>query len=296
MARPVQAAFWNLLGCCAVLSQDFDDAIGHFTAALRLGDGDSRIHQNLALVHEFNGDMARAEPHWNRYFDLLDRSVPAPPGQADYVQKLAFEGLCRLATRYSEKERWIEAIAFVERAQRLQPDNADVLERLYHLYSQAGRSEAARRALRQLKQLRTDEPQLQLYELDIGEPREIEDLERMIRGVSRVRDQHAGDARVEERAAAMIGNVIPALIRFGDNASAQLNKMVDRVHHLPNDQINWRSVREIARDLRLEFQQLRRTTNKCLPLMTHAEHRRTLRELAEHLDRKVEQCRRWEED
>ena len=118
----------------------------------------------------------------------------------------------------------------------------------------------------------------------------------MIGGISRVRDQHAGDARVEERAAAMIGSAVSHLHRFSEEANGQLNKLIDRVHHLPNDEINWRSVRGIARDLRREFQQLRRTASKCLPLVANADQRRALRDLTERLERKIDQCRRWEED
>ncbi len=36
------------------------------------------LHQNIALTHELQGDLSQADPHWNRYFDLLDDQVPAP--------------------------------------------------------------------------------------------------------------------------------------------------------------------------------------------------------------------------
>ena len=45
------------------------------------------------------------------------------------------------------------------------------------------------------------------------------------------------------------------------------------------------------RDLTREFQKLRRITGKCLPLVTNEEHIRIVRELAEHIDKKIEQCR-----
>jgi len=36
---------------------------------------------------------------------------------------------------------------------------------------------------------------------------------------------------------------------------------------------------------------LRRITGKCLPLVTGDEHKRIIRELAEHIDKKMEACR-----
>ena len=44
-------------------------------------------------------------------------------------------------------------------------------------------------------------------------------------------------------------------------------------------------------DLQREFQKLRRITNKCLPLARSDEHQRIVRDLADHLDRKIEGCR-----
>jgi hypothetical protein len=45
------------------------------------------------------------------------------------------------------------------------------------------------------------------------------------------------------------------------------------------------------RDLMKEFQKLRRITGKCLPLVSSEEHRRIVRDLAEHIDKKMEACR-----
>jgi hypothetical protein len=47
----------------------------------------------------------------------------------------------------------------------------------------------------------------------------------------------------------------------------------------------------MTRDLRSEFLKLKRICNKCVPLVREDEHRHTLRELSERLDRKMEQCR-----
>ena len=45
------------------------------------------------------------------------------------------------------------------------------------------------------------------------------------------------------------------------------------------------------RDLLKEFQKLRRITGKCLPLVNSEEHRRMVRDLADHIDKKMEACR-----
>jgi hypothetical protein len=71
----------------------------------------------------------------------------------------------------------------------------------------------------------------------------------------------------------------------------QLRKVADQVRHLPDYQINWSAVHDVMRELLREFQKLRRITGKCLPLVTHEEQRRVVRELAEHIDQKIDYCR-----
>jgi hypothetical protein len=63
------------------------------------------------------------------------------------------------------------------------------------------------------------------------------------------------------------------------------------VRNLPNYQINWSAVREVMRDLLREFQKLRRITAKCLPLVTNDDHKRIIRDLTDHIDKKMEACR-----
>ena len=100
----------------------------------------------------------------------------------------------------------------------------------------------------------------------------------------------SGDMRVEERAVSMAANVIPLMGRMYDQLAEQLNKIVDEVRRLPNYQINWPAVHEVMRDLLQQFQKLRRITNKCLGLVNNDEHRRIVRDLSEHIDRKIELC------
>jgi tetratricopeptide (TPR) repeat protein len=209
----------------------------------------------------------------------------------NYTHHLAFEGLARLAGRNTEKERYASALGYVQRAQRLRPDDPDVLERLFHLYNQVKRPEDARKTLRRLRELRPNDPQFDLYELDLREVRTLEDIDRMLGDIRRTLNKFPNDLRVEERAVNMVGNVIPLMGRMCDQLTEQLNKVIGQVRHLPSYQVDRSALREIMRDLMKEFQKLRRITGKCLPLVSNEEHKRIVRELAEHIDQKIEACR-----
>jgi tetratricopeptide (TPR) repeat protein len=279
------------MGVCTSLTQDFDSAVRSFTAALKLAPNDPRLHQNLALTYELKGELSQADPHWNRFFDLLGEQVPAPPEVPRYAEVLTYEALNRLAGRYSEKEKWSSALGYVQRAQQLRPDDPETLERLFHLYHQAKRPADARRTLDQLRRLKPGEPQYDLFELDLIEPKGLNDIERLLGEIDRILKRYPGDARVEERAVGMVGNVIPLMGQLCDQLTDQMSKVIDQVRHLPNYQINWSAVREVMRDLLREFQKLRRITGKCLPLVSSEEHRRIVRDLADHIDKKMEACR-----
>lgn len=289
--RTNQTALLNLLGCCNALTQDFDSAIRHFSAAVKLNNSDPRLLQNLALAHELSGDLQSADPHWNRYFDLLDRRVPVPSDLPEYVSQLTYEGLNRLAGKYSEKEKWNNAVGYVQRAASLRPNDPETLERLFHMYNHAKRTKDARRTLDQLRRLRPTDPQLDLYELDLIEVKGLNDIERLLTDIDAIRKRYPGDVRVEERAVSMVGNVIPLMGNLCDQLTDQMSKVIDQVRHLPNYQINWSAVREVMRDLLKEFQKLRRITGKCLPLVVSDEHKRIIRDLADHIDKKMEACR-----
>jgi tetratricopeptide (TPR) repeat protein len=289
--RPTQIALLNLLGCCACMTQDFDSAIKHFSAAIKLAPNDCRLHQNLALTYELKGELPQADPYWNRYFDLLDEDIPSPPDMPGYINHLTYESLGRLATRYSEKEKWSSALSYVQRARDLRPNDPDTLERLFHLYNQAKRPQDARRTLESLRRLRPGEPQYELYELDLIEVKGLNDIEKLLSEIDRILKRYPNDVRVEERAVTMVGNVIPLMGNLCDQLTDQMSKVIDQVRNLPNYQINWSAVREVMRDLLREFQKLRRITGRCLPLVSNDEHRRIVRDLAEHIDKKMEACR-----
>ncbi len=289
VARPTQVALLNLLGCCSCLLQDFDMGVWYFDAALKKAGNDAYLHQNLALAYEWQGRLDHAEHHWDRYLDLLDRRTPTP-NVPNYLETLAFAGLNRLADVYSKKERWSSALTYLQKAHRLRPNDPDTLERLYHLYNQVKRPEDARRTLRRLREVRPNDPQFDLYELDLKEVRTLEDIDRMLSDIRKILNKYPGDMRVEERAVGMAGNVIPLMGRMCDQLTDQLNKIVDQMRRLPSYQINWPAVREVMRDLQEEFMKLRRITNKCLQLVTNDEHRRVIRDLADHIDRKIDLC------
>jgi Flp pilus assembly protein TadD len=286
-----QVALLTLMGTCAAMTQDFDGALTQFNAALKLAPNDARLHQNMALVYELQGDLGQADPHWNRFFDLMDPRSPSPTDIPKYPDKLVFEALHRLANRYGEKEKWSSAVSYVQRAAQMRPDDPESLERLFHLYNNAKRPQDARRTLDTLRRLKPGEPQYELYELDLVEVKGLNDIEKLLTDIDKIRRRYPDNERVEERAVSMVNSVIPLIGNICDQLTDQLGKVIDQVRNLPNYQINWAAVREVMRDLMKEFQKLRRIIGKCLPLVTSDEQRRTVRDLADHIDKKIEACR-----
>jgi tetratricopeptide (TPR) repeat protein len=293
---PHHHALLNLLGCCACMLQDYDRAVHYFGSALIRAGNDPWLHQNLALTHEMQGRFDLANRHWSRYFDLLDpkktrgASALPPVPLPHYVESLTFEGLSRLADLYSKKERWQTALGYLEQASALRPEDAEVLERLFHLYNQIRRPEDARRTLRRLRALKPGEPQFDLYELDVRDVRTLEDMDRTLTEIRRILAKYPNDMRVEEKAVGMVTNFLPLMGRMLDQLGSQLDSTVEQMRRLPNYQINWPAVHDVMRDLLRDFQKLRRLAGKCQSLVTSEEHRRTLRELNEQIDRRIELC------
>jgi tetratricopeptide (TPR) repeat protein len=286
--RHLQVATYNLLGACECMLQEFDRAVEYFSWALKLAPNDPWLHQNLALAYELQGQLDQADTHWNRYFEMQNR-VPAP-ALANYRENLAFESLNRLADAFSKKDRWNTALTYLQKACRMRPGDTDALERLFHMYNQVKRPEDARRTLRRLRELRPTDPQLDLYELDLRELKTLEDIERMLGDIRKTLSKYPNDIRVEEKAVKMVADVIPLIGRMCDQYTDQLSRVMEQVRRLPNYQINWHAVHDVMRDLQREFQKLRRIANKCLSLVTSEDHRRVVRELVEHIDRKIEVC------
>jgi tetratricopeptide (TPR) repeat protein len=289
VAVTLQIALFNLLGVCACMGQDFSDGARCFASALALSGNDVWLHQNLALAHELQGRLEQADIQWHWYFDLLDNKLPAPQ-VLDYHENLAFEGLTRLVELYTKREKWSAALPFAQRAQRLRPRDAETLERLFHLYQQARRPADARRTLRKLRELCPHDPQYELYELDVRDVRGLDDMDHMLADIRRILGQHPGDMRVEERAMAMAGNVIPHMDRLCQQHADRLGRILDQVRRLPSYQVNWPGVHDEMRRLGREFHKLRKLTQKCLPLVTQPEQQRVVKELAALIDNKIEVC------
>ena len=247
------------------------------------------IEQNLALAYEWQGKLDKAEQHWNRYFDFLEHYFPSsrPP---EYLPQLVFEGSSRLADLLLKTEKRTAALGFLQRAHRIRPGDSDTLERLFHLYTQLKKPDEAKRVLRRLRETRPNDPQVDLFEMDVRDVRSPDDIEKMIADMRRILQKHPGDMRVEERSGAMINNLVPALERLGEQYTHQINKVIDQMRRLPSYQINWPIVRNVMRDLEDKFFQLRRVAQKCLSLITNEDLRRDVNSLVTHCDRKIDQC------
>jgi len=292
VSRSQQLAAFNLLGAVCYLTQDFDRAGSHFSRAVKIASNDARLQQNLALAYEMQGQLTNADSPWNRFFDLLEGGTLAVPDDIkNYQRSLLFEGLCRLANLYADKEKWPTVLTYLQRAHKIRPDDEAVIERLFHTYTNAKRPDNAKRMLEKLRNARPNDPQIELFELDLIEVKKLDDIEKLLTDIDRIRRRYPGDHRVEERAVGMVGNVIPLMGKLCDQLTDQLNKVMDQVRRLPRYQIDWGALREVLRDLSREFQKLRRITGKCLPLVTSDEHRRIVRDLAEHIDEKIDLCR-----
>jgi tetratricopeptide (TPR) repeat protein len=311
MDKRIQLVLSNMLGVCSCLLQDFQRGAWYFRSTRdsfqRLQEAAATpalqqrlvspkgvyqgawIEQNLALAYELQGKLEQAEPHWNRYFDFLEHYFPVSQPH-DYLPRLAFEGLTRLAEIYSKKEKWSTSLGFLQRAARIRPGEGEVLERLFHLYTQLKRPEDARRTLKQLREVKPNDPQVDLFELEVRETRGLEDIEETLAQVRKLLQAHPGDMRVEERAAAVLNNVVPLLERQAEQATSQVNRVVDQMRRLPNHQINWGVVREVMRDLEDRFTRLRRCAQRAAALVTQEDQRRLLTRLIHHCDRKVDQA------
>ena len=299
-------ALFNMLGVCACMVQEYERGIAYFRSALELHqkspDHQSKqpqvnslginqqawLEQNLALAHEWLGKLDRAESHWNRYFDCLELSLSNAKGW-DYLTNLAFEGLSRLADVCTQKERWDSALGFLLRAHKFRPTDADVLERLFHLYEQLHMPEESRRILQQLHEMRPNDVQVELFELNNRDVRDIDDLAKLLADIRRILQKFAGNPQVEERISSMIANLLPFMDRLFEQWNAQMNKVQDQLRRLPSYQINWPMVREVTHELEDKFFQLRKSAGKAQSLV-QGSLRRDLQRLASQCDRKMEQC------
>ena len=291
-ARPTAAAR-NLLGLVACLTQDFSTGILHLQEALRLAGDDPRIHQNLALAFTWQGDHAEADLCWGRYLGTMEKKLPRPSGFFDYHERLRFQVLKHLGNLHYEGERWNQALSYIEEAHTLQPDNLELSERLFLLQVQAGRRDEARTTLNEMRHQRPKYPAYELYELDLIEIRSSEDLEKLLDVLGRVVDMFPDDPPSIEKA---VIRVTPALQYRADQLTKLMREIREDLRRLFEDSPGWydalRDLRGVKRDLR----RLRQVTRYCASLPIAEPQRRRLDTLTEELERKIEYCRRWEED
>ncbi len=304
-------ALYQMLGVCSATMQDFDQAVAWFRLAHEIcsqqpgskpGPGQvarffspqgvpqlAAIEQNLALVHDWLNKPTQAEAHWKKYIELLEANIPNSR-PSDHLSILAFECVHRLAENVQKVERWQDAIELLQRAHRLRPTDYDTLEKLFNLFSQQRRTDEARKILRRMREVRPNDPQVELFELDVREVRSVEEIEPILQDLRRVSQKFPGDLRVDERTKSILYQMIPAMERFAESFNGQVKKVVDQMRRLPSYQVNWPVVRDVMRDLEENYSQLRRAAQRMMTLALADDQRRDLQRLIAHCDRKIDQC------
>ena len=301
-------ALYQMLGACTAMLQDFGQAVVWYNLALETGQKESLrsteagrwtnargvsmlalLEQNLALVHEWLDRPQQADVHWRRYVEHLERNI-ANSVPSDLMPILAFECLIRQADVAQKQERWNEALDLLQRASRFRPSDYDTLEKLFNLYTQLRRNDEARKILRRMREARPNDPQVELFELDVREVRSIDEVETILQDLRRIAAKFPGDLRVEDRTKATMQHLVPALEKFSEQYSAQMHKVVEQMRRLPSYQVNWPVVRDVMHDLEEQFNQLKRVAQKMLGLTTAEEQRRDLQRLITHCDRKIDQA------
>jgi tetratricopeptide (TPR) repeat protein len=292
LAPPARAALLSLLGSCACLEQDWTAGIGYFQEAEQLEAADPRPVQNLALALEWQGQDGQAEKHWQRFLALVDHSAPgSPAGRPEYGQRLAAEALQRLINYHADKERWPAALAYAKEALRLHPQNAEIRERLFQLYQQAGQPAEARRTLHQLRQQRGRYPLLDLYELELLDLAATDGMEKLVADLDRLLRQNPGVREIESRAQGLLDKLQRRLEKVYGQLGDQVARVLHQVRHLPRHQIDWSAVHDVLRDLRGELVRLRRVAVKAVQIERDDEQRSALRGLIGRMERKIDQCR-----
>jgi len=246
-------ALYNMLGTCACMCQDFDRGLGYFRSAMELFQRDSKnlgklinsrgvsqeawLEQNIARRLRAHGQARKGgdalEPLLRPSRIQHARSQPV-----DYLSNLAFEGLNRLAELYTNKERWNSALAFLSRAHKFRPTDADVLERLFHLYESitaprrgpqgpatAPRGPSQRRPGRTVS---NSTPATSATSTTSPSPWPTS---------SASIAKFPGNTQVGERITSTISNLVPFMEKLYDQWNNQINKVLDQMRRLPSYQI-----------------------------------------------------------
>lgn len=298
-------ALYQMLGVCNAMLQEFEQAASWFRLAQEIAARDAStgsrsvspqgvplaawIEQNVALAMEWLERADQAETHWLRYVDLLEKNQAASR-PSDYLPILAFECLVRLADQAQKKERWSLTLEHLQRAHRLRPSDYETLERMFNLFTQLKRHDEARRVLARMRDVRPNDPQVDLFEVEARDVRSIADVDRALNDLKRLSQKHPSDAGVSVRIRTALQRLFQALERFADQNTSQVNRVVDQMRRLPSYQVNWPVVRDVMRDLEDQFADLRDAASKMSAIATD-DVRRDLQRLIAHCDRKMDQCR-----
>src|SRR5262249_3515524 len=150
--------------------------------------------------------------------------------------RLRFQVLKHLGNQHYEAERWTHALSYLEEAHALQPDNVDMVERLFLLQVQANQRTEARKTLNHLRHLRPKHPSFELYELDLVEMRSAEDLEKLLDALGRVVDAFADDPGQQEKA---VVRIMPALQHRADQLTKLMREIREDLRRLYEDSPGW---------------------------------------------------------
>ena len=98
---------------------------------------------------------------------------------------------------------------FLQRAHRIRPGRLrDAGTALPHVHA----AQAHRRGpqdLRRLREVRPNDPQAELFELEVREVRKLDEVDALLSDLRRIAQRFPNDARVEEPRAALVNNVVP---------------------------------------------------------------------------------------
>src|SRR5262249_10784790 len=239
------------------------------------------------------GDQNEADLCWGRYLGTMDQNLPRPPGFIDYHQHLRFQVLRYLGNQHYEREHWTEAMAYLDQAHRLQPENTEIAERLFLLQIQAGQRTDARKTLSEMQQRTPKHTPYELYELDLIEVRTADDLENLIEAFGQVIERVHQDPAAQEKA---VARIIPTLQYRSDQLTRQMREIRDDLRRLNEDSHGWYDALRDLRVVKRHLRRLRQIVRYCASLAVGESHRRRLDEMTDDLERKIDYCRRWEED
>lgn len=296
-SRALVAAAWNLAGCAACLAQDFRGGEGAFAEAMRWGAGEAWIYQNRALACEWDRRFDAAQKHWKHYLGALRAGVPRPVGFPEYEDQLAYECLVRLAEGCGERERSSEAAGYLAQARQVRARDVEALQRLVDAYRGLDRPDEARNTLNQLRRLRPGDARWDLTELGLMEVRDLDGVQRLLVECDRILRAHPGDTQLAGQAAEASGHAIEFLARCDQELARQVARAGKRMQRLSENRADGARLREHLGGLRYQFQKLKWTATRVLPLVHWERHREVVRRVVRHAEGQIDRCRemvaRW---